>query len=122
MSRRPSTAVVVSSEHANGATVSVHSSVHVPAPAGEVWKRTEAMPRSDAAVAEPATVPRSGVPGSLRATATVLKSAAVANEAAGFAEEATNAAPEVVKPAGTAATRRAVSASATRVTPGSPRG
>ena len=42
--------------------------VHVPAPAGERWKTTEAMPPPSDAVALSVTAPVSGVPGSVRDT------------------------------------------------------
>ena len=48
--------------------------------------------RSELAVAASGTVPRSGVPGSVSDTATVLKSAAVVNEFAVLVEVATNTA------------------------------
>ena len=43
------------------------------------------MPRSDVAAAESATLPRSGPPGAVSATSTVLKSAAAAKLPAGYA-------------------------------------
>ena len=58
--------------------------VQVLAPAGEVWKTTEPMPRSEVATALSITVPRSGVPGSVSVTATVLKLAALLNTEPGF--------------------------------------
>ena len=47
--------------------------VHVPAPAGERWKVTDVIARSDVAVAESATEPFSWGPGSASDTATLLK-------------------------------------------------
>ena len=58
--------------------------VHVLAPAGEVWKTTELMPRLEVATALSITTPRSGVPGSVSVTATVLKLAAALKVWFGF--------------------------------------
>ena len=74
--------------------------VQVLAPAGEVWKTTLAMPRSEVATALSITVPRSGVPGSVSVTATVLKLAALLNTESGFVVPATNAACERPRPIG----------------------
>src|SRR3954469_23563015 len=123
MSRGPSGSVVVSSEQEYGLVVTVQASLQVPAPAGEVCSRTDAIPRSDAAVAVRATVPRRLAPGSASVTATLLKSAAVANLCDGFALEATNVAPVAPTFSGpsTARIARASQASFTRA-PLPPRG
>ena len=70
------------------------------APAGEVWKTTELMPRSDVATALSITVLRSGVPGLVSETATVLKLAALLNTELGFVVAATNVASEFRRPIG----------------------
>ena len=54
-------------EHEYGELVSVQMVVHVPAPAGERWIATFATPEPPSVpVASTVTVPRSGVPGSVR--------------------------------------------------------
>ena len=83
--------------------------VQVPAPAGERWKVTETSARSEVAVADSATVLRSGVPGSLRATETPLKTAEVAKVVPALLEAATNVAWERPTPP-----ERAAAASRTR--------
>ena len=86
--------MVVSKSQLKGAAPSVQASVQVLVPAGAVWKRTLVIPRSEAAVAASGTVARSGLPGSVSATATVLKSAAVEKVVFAFALAATNVALE----------------------------
>ncbi len=91
--------------------------VQVLAPAGEVWKTTLAMPRSEVATALSITVLRSGVPGSVSVTATVLKLAALLNTEPGFVVPATNAACERPRPIGsrTASTSSPVRAQVIRL-------
>ena len=102
--------------------MSSHASVHVPAPAGEVWKRTRSMPRSELAVPESETTPRRGVPGSSIDTATVLKSAAAAKALPGEAETGTKSAPEAVSPVAAATTTAiAIQVRSRRFTPRPPR-
>ena len=84
--------------------MSSQASVHVPAPAGEVWKRTRSMPRSELAVPDSETTPRCGVPGSSIETATVLKSAAAAKALPGEFDAGTKSAPEAVIPVAAATT------------------
>ena len=72
-SRRPSVTVDVSHEQLYGEVLAVQAVVHVFAPAGEVSNVTEPMPRLEVATALSITTPRSGVPGSVSVTATVLK-------------------------------------------------
>ena len=83
--------------------------VHVFAPAGEVSNVTEPMPRPEVATALSITTPRSGVPGSVSVTATVLKLAAELKVWFGFVLWATKAACEEPRPIGS---RMASSASA----------
>jgi hypothetical protein len=82
-----------------GAIVSVQTSVQVPAPAGEVWMRTLATPRSELAVAASATVPRRTAPGSVSETETELKSVAAAKVLPVELVAAVKSAPEPVTPA-----------------------
>ena len=91
---------VVSHVQMKGARLSVHAVVHVLAPAGEVWKTSSLMPRSEAAVASSVTLPRSGEPGSLRATETVLKLAAALKTEPELAVWATKAASDWRTPTG----------------------
>ena len=67
-------------------------------PVGAYWIFTDAMPRSEVAVALSGTVPVSGEPGLVRLTATVLKSAAVAIDAVEY-ELAVKSAPDAPAPA-----------------------
>jgi hypothetical protein len=78
----------------------VQATVQVPVPAGAVEKTTDAMPRSEAAVAASGTEPRSGVPGLASTTATVLKSAAELNCEPGLALPATKVASDSRIPTG----------------------
>ena len=78
----------------------MQATVQVPVPAGAVENTTEVMPRSEAAVAVTGTEPRSGVPGLVSTTATVLKSAAAAKVAPGLAVAATKVASDCCRPTG----------------------
>src|SRR5215210_8301078 len=80
--------------------------VHVPAPAGERWKVTETSVRSEVAVAESGTSPRSGVPGSPSETATPLKAGEAANVVGAWLEPPTKVAWERPTPPVTAAASR----------------
>ena len=110
-SRRPSVTVVVSKEQLYGEVLAVQAVVHVFAPAGEVSNITEPMPRPEVATALSITTPRSGVPGSVSVTATVLKLAAALKVWFGFVLAATKAASDEPRPTGS---RMASSASAVR--------
>ena len=61
----------------------------MPAPAGERWRVTDISARSEVAVAESGTPPRSGVPGSPSETATPLKAGEAANAVAAWSEPPT---------------------------------
>jgi hypothetical protein len=78
----------------------VQATVQVPVPAGAVENTTEVIPRSEAAVAVRGTEPRSGLPGSVSATATVLKSPAAAKVEPGLAVAATKVASDCCVPTG----------------------
>ena len=99
-SRRPSATAVVSQLQLYGAALSVQAVVQVLAPAGEVWKTTVPMPRSEVATALSVTLPRSGEPGSVIETKTVLKLDALLKIEPGLLEPATNAASELRRPTG----------------------
>ena len=106
-SRRPSATVVVSKSQVNGAGVSVQASVQVLAPAGEVWKRTLAMPRSEAAVAASARAAaqrRAGIGERDRDRVEVRRRG---EGVPGFALAATKVAPEARTRNGTTRTRSA---------------
>ena len=79
-------------------------------PVGAYWIFTDAMPRSEVAVALSATVPVSGEPGLLRLTTTVLKSAAVVIDAVEY-ELAVKSAPDAPALPTTASTSAAMAAS-----------
>jgi len=76
-----------------GDDVSVQTSTQSPVPVGAYWIFTDAIPRSEVAVALSATALVSGEPGLLRLTTTVLKSAAVVIEAVEY-ELAVKSAPD----------------------------
>ena len=79
-------------------------------PVGAYWIFTDAMPRSEVAVALSGTVPVSGEPGLVRLTATVLKSAAVAIDAVEY-ELAVKSAPDAPAPPPRASMSRTMAAS-----------
>ena len=110
-SRRPSVTVDVSHAQLYGEVLAVQAVVHVLAPAGEVSNVTEPMPRLELATALSITTPRSGVPGSVSVTETVLKLAAALKVWFGFVLWATKAASDEPMPIGSrmARTARAVS-------------
>ena len=103
----------------NGAAVSSQMSVHVPAPAGEDCEAHALDAALRARGRLQATVPRSGVPGSVIETATVLKSAAAAKVLPGDCELPVKSAPELLTPLRAIAASPSQS-SAMRLTPRPP--